>query len=63
MSPQRVLAVASDPDDNRFLESAELAKADFLVTGNERHFPKQWRQTHLVNARELLEWIIPELQR
>ncbi len=63
VTPQRGLSIARDPDDNRFLECAESAKADFLVTGNKRHFPKQWRQTHIVNARELLEWIIPELQR
>jgi hypothetical protein len=40
-----------------------VARADFLVTGNNRHFPKQWRQTAVVNARELLEWIMPELRR
>ncbi len=30
-------SVSPDEADNRFLESAE---ADFLVTGNTRHFPK-----------------------
>ncbi len=61
--PPRALKVALDPADNRFLECAEAAKADYLVTGNKRHFPKQWRQTLVVNARELLEWVIPELRR
>ncbi len=28
-----------DPDDNKFLECAVAAKADYLVTGNARHFP------------------------
>lgn len=63
VNPQRSLDIASDPADNRFLECAEAAKADYLVTGNKRHFPRQWRQTVVVNARELLEWIVPELQR
>jgi putative PIN family toxin of toxin-antitoxin system len=63
VAPYKVLTAALDPADNRFLECAEAARADFLVTGNKRHFPKQWRQTVVVNARELLEWIIPELQR
>lgn len=63
VTPHRALNIARDRADNRFLECAEAAKADYLVTGNQRHFPKEWRQTQVVNARELLEWIIPELQR
>jgi len=57
------LEVAGDPADNRFLECAEAFKADYLVTGNKRHFPKQWRQTQVVNVRELIEWVVPELRR
>lgn len=30
-----------DPDDAMFLEVAMAGKADALVTGNQRHFPKQ----------------------
>ena len=41
-------------EDNRFLECAEAAGADFLVTGNKRHFPQEWKGTKVVNARELL---------
>ena len=63
ITPQRVLSVARDATDNRFLECADAAKADFLVTGNQRHFPRQWRQTVVVSAREFLEWMIPELRR
>jgi putative PIN family toxin of toxin-antitoxin system len=29
----------TDPDDNIFLECAQAAEADYLVTGNRRHFP------------------------
>ncbi|MGA2391036.1 MAG: putative toxin-antitoxin system toxin component, PIN family [Candidatus Sulfotelmatobacter sp.] len=60
--PYRRLNVAHDPGDNRFLECAEVSAADYLVTGNKRHFPGQWRQTLIVNARELLEWTIPEMR-
>ena len=63
VKPRRELKIAKDPADNRFLECAEAAKADYLVTGNRRHFPKEWRQTVVVNARELLEWVVPELRR
>jgi predicted nucleic acid-binding protein len=62
VAPYSQITVARDPGDNRFLECAEAAKADYLITGNKRHFPKQWRQTLIVNARELLEWTIPEMQ-
>lgn len=59
--PQRTLSVCPDPDDNRFPECAEAAGADYLITGNKRHFPKQWGKTKVVNAREFLEIIAPEL--
>jgi putative PIN family toxin of toxin-antitoxin system len=36
----RYLQVTQDPDDNLFLECAGAARADYLVTGNQRHFPK-----------------------
>jgi putative PIN family toxin of toxin-antitoxin system len=61
--PRHELTVAHDSGDNRFLECAEAARADYLVTGNKRHFPTSWRQTLVVNARELAEWIIPDLRR
>ena len=61
--PQHKLKVTSDPDDNRFLEYAAESGADYLVTGNKRYFPRQWKQTLVVNARELLEWTVPELRR
>ena len=53
VAPTRTLSVSSDEPDNRFLECTETAGADFLVTGNRRHFPKQWKMTRVVNAREL----------
>jgi len=61
--PYRELKVTRDPADNRFLECAEAGKADYLVTGNKRHFPGKWRQTEIVNSRELLEWVVPLLRR
>jgi predicted nucleic acid-binding protein len=55
--------VSPDPDDNKFLECAQAAGADYLVTGNKRHFPKRWGKTKVVNARELLDLISPELEQ
>ena len=62
VKPSSVVLAAADPPDNRFLECAEAASVDFLVTGNKRHFPKQWKNTKVVNARELLEIIGDELR-
>ena len=54
VAPARTLWVSDDEPDNRFLECAEAAHAEFLVTGNKRHFPNQWKATRVVNARELV---------
>ena len=62
VEPTRSVSAAANPTDNRFLECAEAASADFLVTGNKRHFPKQWRKTKVVNAREFLEIIEREIE-
>jgi len=61
--PKRRLHAATDPDDNIFLECAEEARAEYLVTGNKRHFPEAWRDTRIVNARELLTEILGDLER
>src|SRR5579862_6304192 len=34
VAPARPLHVTSDPDDNIFVECADAARADYLVTGN-----------------------------
>jgi putative PIN family toxin of toxin-antitoxin system len=44
----------ADPDDDIFLECAEAAQADYLVTGNLRHFPSEWAGTRIVAPAELL---------
>jgi len=56
--PEVAVNVSHHEDDNRFLECAETARADFLVTGNKRHFPARWKNTRIVNARELLLEIV-----
>lgn len=53
--PERRVKAAADPYDDKFLECAEAARADYLVTGNLKHFPKYWRNTKIVTSRELLE--------
>jgi uncharacterized protein len=60
--PKAVTAVSVDPGDTKFLQCAETAQADYLVTGNRRHFPESsYGVTRVVNAGELLDWIALEL--
>ncbi|MES1258116.1 MAG: putative toxin-antitoxin system toxin component, PIN family, partial [Acidobacteriota bacterium] len=50
--------VASDEDDNRFLECAAAAAADYLVTGNLRHYPPEHAGTRVVNARVWISTVL-----
>ena len=59
--PTRRLDVTSDPDDNRFLECADAARADYLVTGNQRHFPRFWKKTKIITTREFIGLTAPHL--
>jgi uncharacterized protein len=59
--PSRRLEVSRDPDDNRFLECADAARADYLVTGNLRHFPRFWKKTKIITPREFISLVAPHL--
>ena len=52
--PQGSLMICSDPADNIFLECAETARANYLVTGNKRHFPVAWKSCRIVSSRDFL---------
>ncbi|MFZ0516883.1 MAG: putative toxin-antitoxin system toxin component, PIN family [Acidobacteriaceae bacterium] len=59
--PARRLEVAGDPDDNRFLECADAAGADYLITGNQKHFPAFWKKTKIITSREFVGLAAPHL--
>jgi putative PIN family toxin of toxin-antitoxin system len=61
VTPSRALHVTKDPDDNKFLECADAARADYLVTGNARHFPNFWKKTKVITSREFLDVVAPHL--
>jgi putative PIN family toxin of toxin-antitoxin system len=63
VKPARALRVAKDPDDDMFLECAEAARADYLITGNPRHFPKFWRNTKVITSREFISIVAPHFIR
>jgi uncharacterized protein len=51
--PTQHVHVAPHEPDNRFLECAKAAQAQYLVTGNKRHFPfSAFGKTHIVSPSE-----------
>jgi putative PIN family toxin of toxin-antitoxin system len=60
--PRSSVSAAKDPDDNKFLECSAEAKADYLVTGNKRHYPSVWGNTLVVNSREFLQQVLPHVK-
>ena len=63
VTPSRVPQVTSDPDDIIFVACADAARADYLVTGNQRHFPKFWKNTKMISSNEFLSIIAPHFLR
>jgi uncharacterized protein len=61
VAPRRRLNVTPDPGDNIFLECAEAARADYLVTGNQKHFPSFWKSTKVITSREFVTLVAPHL--
>jgi putative PIN family toxin of toxin-antitoxin system len=61
--PKVRLDVASDPADNIFLECADAARADYLVTGNQKHFPRFWKKTRIISPREFITAVAPYLTK
>lgn len=61
VAPTVKVRECSDPDDDIFLECAEAAQADDLVTGNRKDFPDDWKKTRIVTPREF-PGIIADIQ-
>jgi len=54
--PQPLVRRLPDPDDEAFLEVAVAGQADFLITGNLKHFPLRHIQgVRIVSPRDFLE--------
>jgi putative PIN family toxin of toxin-antitoxin system len=50
------VAWSTDEDDNRVLECLQDGGAEYLITGNLRHFPSEWAGAKIVNARMFLNF-------
>jgi putative PIN family toxin of toxin-antitoxin system len=61
VKPSRLPQLTADSDDNMFLECADAAGADYLITGNPRHFPRSWKNVKVVASREFVTLVVPHL--
>ena len=61
VSPTLRIQAAFDPHDNIFLECADAARADYLITGNPRHFPPFWKQSKIITPRQFITLAAPHL--
>jgi len=55
VAPTARLEISKHDSDNRFYECADAAHADYIVTGNARHFTRPHKNTQIISGRELLE--------
>ncbi|MBW2368056.1 MAG: putative toxin-antitoxin system toxin component, PIN family [Deltaproteobacteria bacterium] len=52
---ESVKIIKADPEDNKFLECAQAAQADYLVTGNIKHFSfKKFKSTKITTPYNFL---------
>jgi putative PIN family toxin of toxin-antitoxin system len=55
---KRLRIIKADEPDNRILECAIKANADFIITGNKRHFPfEEFKGSKIVTPREFINSI------
>ena len=61
VTPRNRIQVCRDPNDDMFLECADAAGADYLVTGNQKHFPAFWKKTKIIGSRDFVTLAAPHL--
>lgn len=58
VSPTQKVVLLQDSDDNKFLECAMESKANFIITGNSRHFPKKYKNTPVLSPKEFIMYLV-----
>jgi len=56
--PSKRLSVTLDPDDNKVLECALEARADYVVTGNVRDYPEQFQDIRIIPPRLFMTLLV-----
>ena len=59
VKPKGTVTIIEDEPDNRLLECARAAAADYLVTGNTKHFPATFEGTRIVTPKQFIDLILP----
>lgn len=59
VQPKATVSIVDDEPDNRLLECAQAAGADYLVTGNIKHFPETFAGTRVVTPKQFIDLILP----
>jgi putative PIN family toxin of toxin-antitoxin system len=62
VAPRKKLRACSDPADDKFPECALEARADYVVTGNVRHFPARFQDIRIIIPRQFLTALKVELR-
>ena len=60
VAPTMKLRECTDADDDKFLECALEARADYVVTGNTRHYPARFQDIRIVLPRQFLTVLAAE---
>lgn len=60
VEPRRQVRICTDAEDNKFLECALEARADYVVTGNVRHFPVQFQDIRVIRPSQFLTALAAE---
>src|ERR1035437_7678670 len=55
VTPIQPLSISDHESDNRFYECAAAASADYIITGNLKHFNQSHKKTQIVTPRQFLE--------
>lgn len=58
VTPAKRLTISKHDSDNRFYECAHAAGADYIVTGNSKHFVEPHKNTRIISSRQLLELLV-----
>jgi uncharacterized protein len=58
---RKISEIENDEPDNRFLECAAAAGAEYIVTGNTKHFPQTFETTAIVTPKQFIDLVLPLL--
>ncbi len=61
VTPRKKVHVCADADDDKFIECALEARADYVVTGNTRHFPARFQDIRVISPEQFMTHLAAEL--